>query len=192
MQAWDFESFTVGYPADSFERYAQKFAKWQKVGDLVYAEVSKMIGSPGNSEDLAQRFQHYFKPSAEQAVGYQSDQAGYVTTMMADAAGYRLEFSMMPRLLKIEPGQWVEAAPLPETNPDQFLFWYCPTFWNDAGVNSGGDLVVNRGKEGLQTFKYSGQRRAVLVQDMPHVLTEINPKAKKPYYCLYGQLVEAK
>ena len=182
---WDFSTFAIGYTPDYFLTYFNKIAKWESLGDLQVCDPTKR--SDGGQRDPSDRLREYFSNNVSKA----HSNHGYVTKALAEAAGFKLRWSLNPRCLKIEPGQWKESAPLPETNPDDFLFWYCPTVWSGR-KNSGGNLLVTPEGEKGQEFKYSAGGRAVLVHNMPHLLLKINKKATAPYYCLYGQLREVK
>jgi len=184
---WDFEQFPMGYGADYFQEYLQRFANWCKLPDLELSVCNPATPSPSaGCYDLSGRLIEYFKDGS----GVPGATEGYVTNTLAEAAGYKLTWTMKPRVLRVEPGQWLTAAPLPETNPADFLFWYCPTIWGSQ-KNTGGNLTVTPTEGEGQEFTYRGGLRGVMVHGMPHLLQAINEKATSPYYCLYGQLREA-
>ena len=185
---WDFDSFTSGYSQDYYQVFFDKLAEWEKLGDVLVCDPTKPVADrPRHREyDLSNRLKEYFS----EEVGKLNDTKGHITRALNEAAGFRLRWTLRPRCLKIEPGKWTESAPLPETNPDDFLFWYCPTLWGGS-KNKGGNLLVKPDGEKGQEFAYRGGLRAVMVHNMPHTLLKINKKAIAPYYCLYGQLQEA-
>ncbi len=183
-QLWDFDCFATGYSQEYYQIYFNKYAKWEKLGDLMVCDPSQR--ADGCRLDESNRLREYFSDD----IGKLNGSRGYITRALSEAAGFRLRWSLGPRCLKIEPGLWTEPAPLPETNPDDLLFWFCPTLWGGS-KNKGGNLLVTPEGEKGQEFKYRGGMRAVLVHNMPHLLLEINKKAAAPYYCLYGQLQEA-
>jgi hypothetical protein len=182
---WDFASFSIGYQTDYFQRYFEKMANWQKLGELLACDPT--VRTKGGDYDISRSFQNYFKDgNGRPSRG--GDGVAYITNILADSVGFRLRWTLPVRCLKIEPGKWLKAAPLPETNPEDFLFWYCPVRWPLLPHDKGGDLEVTPAGQEAQIFAYRGGTRAVLVHNMPHVLLPIDPEAKKPYYCLYGQL----
>ncbi len=186
---WDFKSFTVGHTRDSFKVYFEKIAQWESLGDLQVCDPAKQYR--GTNSGVLGQLKEFFSDD----IGKVHGTKGCVTRVLSEAAGFQLRWSMKLRCLKIEPGQWNEPAPLPETDPNDFFFWYCPTLWGMWGKNVGGDLLVTPAGEEGQEFKYrvgGGGGRAVLVHNMPHLLLGINEKATEPYYCLYGQLQETK
>lgn len=182
---WNFDTFEVGHTPEYFQNCFDRITKWESLGDLQVCDPSQEAAI-GDGYDLSRRFKEYFSDDVTKL----HNTKGYVTGILSEAAGYRLRWSLRPRCLKIEPGLWIEPAPLPDTNPDDFLFWYCPTPWGGR-KNKGGNLLVTPEGEKGQEFAYRGGQRAVLVHNMPHLLLGINKKASAPYYCLYGQLQEA-
>jgi hypothetical protein len=185
---WEFDSFTTGYAVNYYQYYFDKLAKWKKLGDLLACDPTKKVDCTATQceYDVSNRLTEYFSNEP----GKLHDNKGWITRRLSEAAGFRLRWSLAPRCLKIEPGQWTKPAPLPETNPNDLLFWYCPTLWGSK-KNTGGNLLVTPEGEKGQEFMYRGGLRAVLTHNMPHVLSAINKKAAEPYYCLYGQLQEA-
>ncbi len=184
-QLWNFDSFATGYSQDYYQHYFNKLAKWEKLGSLLVCDPAQP--TDGREYDVSVRLREYLSDDVEKL----HDNKGYITRALSEAAGFRLRWSLKPRCLKIEPGLWTEPAPLPETNPDDLLFWYCPTIWGKKRKDTGGNLLVTPEGEKGQEFKYKGGCRAVLVHNMPHLLLGIDKKAASPYYCLYGQLQEA-
>jgi hypothetical protein len=186
QQIWDFDSFATGYSQDYYQYYFDKLAKWEKLGDLMVCDPTQR--TDGREYDVSNRLREYLSDDD----GKLHSNTGYITRMLSEAAGFRLRWSLRPRCLKIEPGLWPESAPLPDTNPNDLLFWYCPTIWGKKKKDTGGSLLVTPDGEKEQEFKYKSGLRAVMVHNMPHLLLGIDQKAASPYYCLYGQLQEAK
>lgn len=184
---WNFDNFTIGHTSEYFQVHFER-AKWESLGDLQICDPKEFLTA--DEYGCSGRLKDYFSND----VGMLHNNKGFATRILSEAAGFRLRWSLEVRCLKIEPGQWNEPAPLPKTNPSDFLFWYCPIgqigcLGSFSRKNSGGLLVTPEGEKG-QKFKYKGSR-AVLIHNMPHLLLEIDKKASEPYYCFYGQLQEA-
>ena len=183
---WDFSELRIGYTREEFRHYVEKYAVWKELGDLLICNPAATPSGLGRP-DPAQNFRAYFENVPKDQHAHNGSK-GWVTHSLSVAAGFRLRWSLAPRVLKIEPGQWNEAAPLPDTKDADFLFWCSRANW-DGSLN-GGNLQVTAPDQKPQEFTYGGGRRAVLSCGLPHVLTPINPAATRPYYCLYGQLQE--
>jgi len=186
QRLWDFENFSVGYPPDYFQLYFDKYAQWEKLGDFQVCDPTVKL-TARTDYDISKRLIDYLKDGD----GVPGNTKGYVSNNLAEAAGYKLKWTLPARILKLEPEQWVEDAPLPGTNPDDFLFWYCTTYWDTDLDNTGCSLEVNPMDGAPQTFKHRAGYRCVMTHGIPHVLTAMGPRANKPYYCFYGQLQAA-
>jgi hypothetical protein len=186
QRLWDLENFSVGYPPDYFQFYFDKLAQWEKLGDFQVCDPTAKLAKRSDY-DVSRRLIDYLMDGT----GIQGETKGFISNNLAAMAGYRLKWTLPARILKIEPEQWLEDAPLPGTNPDDFLFWYCPTYWDVDEENTGCSLEVNPMDGAPQTFRHRAGYRAVMTHGIPHVLTAMGPRANKPYYCLYGQLQAA-
>ncbi len=193
---WQHTSFPIGYSIEHFRNYFTGIADWQST-DMKGVSIcdpttrSKKKEKSGG-HDLADKFSTYFQDLDYETHKTLSGAPGYVTSTLSDDAGYRLKWTLRPRLLKIEPGGWTKAQPLPDTSQEDFLFWYCPVphrrgIAKELGSKDGGlQVIPAEGKPTTYEYVYAGQ--AVLAYNLPHLLQPINPKVKTPYYCLYGQL----
>lgn len=185
---WDFDNtLPMGYPLQDFSSYFQRLAQWKALEGLSGISICdpQVPVRPGDVHDLAARYQIHFR---NQVTGNQYQPQGYITGLMSEAAGFRLNWLIGPWCLKIDPGAWTEEAPLPATKPEAYTFWYCTTKWD---LKNGGGLKVMPSNDDPTTFGYLGGRRGVLVSpELPHALTPIT--GTQPYYCLYGQLTPAK
>ena len=189
---WNFAAFNgIGYAPDHLVPYLSKLAKWQKTGDVHFCDP--LVPLKKKSEhDPAERLKSYFGESS----GKPYDTIGYTTNQLAEAAGYRLRWSVGPYFLKIDGEQWNQDAPLPKTNPDDFLFWFCCSHWSGNGGNL---RLIPQDSEPVEIAYRSGHQ-AAMAYNMPHVLTAmtLSTVSRKlgggldPYYCLYGQLQEIK
>ncbi len=190
---WSFGNFPVGYPPDYFQSYFEKLAVWKKLGNsgIRHCDPTKAV-EPGQRYDLATQLSCTFGPSdphfkpRRPGVSWQQPQ---VTNHLAESVGFQLEFVEGVRCLEIQPGSWTEPAPLPETDPEFFTFWYCTSNWS---AKLGGSLKVTPKEGDSREFHYQPVRAVLVGPGLPHVLTPIKQEAKHPYYCLYGQLRETK
>lgn len=186
---WDFKTFSIGQGTDYFRGYFQNIATWKPLGDtgLRYCTPTKMV-DPWKPGDCGVQLSEYFAAATLPSSGHPY---AHVTIALSDSAGFKLEFVGEVRCLEIQAGLWTEAAPLPETDPELFTFWYCPVPWDPRW---GGNLKVIPKEGDPQEFNYTpcGARGVLIGPGLPHELTPVKRKAKRPYYCLYGQLREVK
>ena len=191
---WNFPGFNgIGFSPDHLHPYLNGLAQWQKTGDVHFCDPLVPLERE-SQHDPSNRLKGYFADSN----GKPYDSLGYTTNMLSEAAGYRLRWSLGPYFLKIVGDAWNRPAPLPNTNPNDFLFWFCCSYWRGGG----GDLQLSpRESEVPVEIAYRQGTQAAMSYNMPHVLTAVVPPPYdprrasariEPYYCLYGQLQEIK
>jgi hypothetical protein len=181
---WNHAAFSgIGFGPDHLVTYLTNLANWQKTGDVHFCDPRVPLKKK-SQHDVAGHLKDYFA----NRTGDPRSSCGYITNMLEEAAGFRLRWAMGPYFLKIKPGKWAQDAPLPETGPNHFLFWYCCSQW----AGTGGNLRLSPQDSDPVEIPYRGGQQAAMSYRMPHVLTAVahTGEQAEPYYCLYGQLQE--
>jgi hypothetical protein len=173
-------------PAEGIISYFNDIAQWKQPSgqDFLLCDPAAPLRADRYNRALCD----YLIPGCKDfSTGGEYGEDGAITHRLSESVGFRLQWSLPLRGLRLGPEQWQKPALLPDINPDHYLFWYC---LENAGRGEGLEVTMSDGEIRIFCLDRYESQKAVLAYRYPHQLLPIRARGGNPYHCLYGQLRE--